>query len=196
MVLFTGDKLKFLISIMTIIILYSPVISQTRFSLGQPQVIRNQSSLVQANNKPNLHYKYAAWDTISSLGKTSFSNKVIAGYGMGIVVGLGSGLVTATINKAVNNCKGQLGCIGGAAIGVVTGFIVGSALGVYWVGENEYIEGSFGWTLFGSTIGMLAYGLAPVGATIAFDYTSIKRDVFSKEITSNVYKIDIIKIYF
>jgi hypothetical protein len=49
----------------------------------------------------------------------------------------------------------------GLVYGIFGGSVVGSALGVYWAGNSDYIKGNFGITLLGSVLGELAvFGLA------------------------------------
>ncbi|MDP3148826.1 MAG: hypothetical protein Q8N83_06815 [Ignavibacteria bacterium] len=44
-------------------------------------------------------------------------------------------------------------------IGGMLGYSLGSTLGVYWIGNNKELKGSFNYTFLGSTIGAVAGGL-------------------------------------
>ncbi|MCK9425488.1 MAG: hypothetical protein M0Q21_05555 [Ignavibacteriaceae bacterium] len=47
-------------------------------------------------------------------------------------------------------------------LGFFIGYSLGNALGVYWIGNMEEVQGSFGYTLFGSIAGM-AIGISLTG---------------------------------
>ena len=101
----------------------------------------------------------------------------IGGAGMGALGGLFGGLLGG------RNEHSEGGPSLGFAVGAITGFVLGNATGVYWVGNTKEVQGSFGYTLLGSCIGgaaglylltALPYNVVPfftlsgVGGIIAF----------------------------
>jgi len=75
----------------------------------------------------------------------------IGGAGMGTLGGLFGGLFGELINKSSEG-----GPSFGIVVGAITGFILGNATGVYWVGNTKEVQGSFGYTLLGSCTGITA----------------------------------------
>ena len=101
----------------------------------------------------------------------------IGGAGIGALGGLFGGLLGG------RNEHSEGGPSLGFAVGAITGFVLGNATGVYWVGNTKEVQGSFGYTLLGSCIGgaaglylltALPYNVVPfftlsgVGGIIAF----------------------------
>ena len=70
---------------------------------------------------------------------------------MGTLGGLFGGLFGELINKSSEG-----GPSFGIVVGAITGFILGNATGVYWVGNTKEVQGSFGYTLLGSCTGITA----------------------------------------
>jgi len=102
----------------------------------------------------------------------------IGGLGMGSLGSLLGGLLGVIGNEHMGEGPSL-----GFAVGAITGFVLGNATGVYWVGNTKEVQGSFGYTLLGSCIGgaaglylltALPYNVVPfftlsgVGGIIAF----------------------------
>ena len=64
--------------------------------------------------------------------------------------------------------------------GILAGYVLGSALGVYVIGNTGDQTGSAGWTLLGSAVGMWPF-FSPITATIAFNLTRHWDDVRVEE---------------
>ena len=100
-------------------------------------------------------------------------NKVAGEIIVGAFVGAGSAVIGTFalfgITKLIlPNDDGTTAAI----LGFISGYIIGSAMGVYHIGNTENETGSFSSTLLGSTIGAIFFLIpAPVGATIGFNMT-------------------------
>ncbi|OGU31262.1 MAG: hypothetical protein A2057_14380 [Ignavibacteria bacterium GWA2_35_9] len=114
------------------------------------------------------------------------------------IAGVGLGLVAASIGGGFgallgNNSGHDSFFSYGTLIGIFSGYTMGNAAGVYWVGNTKELHGSFCYTLVGSSIGVatgfyissLTHNTAPVfilpgiGGIIAF-YLSAEEVVPAK----------------
>ena len=90
------------------------------------------------------------------------------------VCGLGMGTYLAILGAYVLNDPDDQED-SGESIGIVLGYIIGNALGVYAVGNIGNQTGSLGWTMLGSSLGILGtvafFVTVPAGALIAFNLT-------------------------
>jgi Na+/glutamate symporter len=108
------------------------------------------------------------------------AKEISAGGGLGTALGMAGGVIGFKIADAVWPPEGEHGAwmtkeefICGS-VGLVGGFIFGSAIGVYLIGTGDNVTGSFSRALLGSTIGICipAPLVGPaIGAAIAFNPT-------------------------
>ena len=75
----------------------------------------------------------------------------IGGLGMGSLGSLLGGLLGVIGNEHMGEGPSL-----GFVVGVIAGFALGNAAGVYWVGNTKEVQGSFGYTLLGSCTGITA----------------------------------------
>lgn len=99
--------------------------------------------------------------------------EVAVGYGVGLVGLTAGSLLALAYSSGVILSGGSVDNFDAVLQGFgFAGAIVGSAVGVYWVGTTPRETGSFWATLAGS-----ALGFGPLGATLGFNMTRRYRDV-------------------
>ncbi len=91
---------------------------------------------------------------------------------VGVALGIVGVYVGAGLELELTDSKNEFSGFGGAIIGALIGYTLGSATGVYLVGNIGDGTGSFLATLGGSILGVLGYGVgSPIGAAIGFNLT-------------------------
>lgn len=108
------------------------------------------------------------FDSLSQEKKFKPRPKIIRIFGqefVGCVIGLGSAFVGGHIgNKLIDDSDHDSFFSEGTLYGIFFGYILGNTVGVYWIGNTDELQGSFGYTFLGSFAGAVA-GLYLSGQT-------------------------------
>ena len=143
------------------------------------------------------------------LSRGMIAKEILAGGGLGTALSMAAGVIGFKIADAVWPPEGEHGAwmtkeefIYGS-VGLVGGFIFGSALGVYLVGTGDNVTGSFSRALLGSAIGICipAPLIGPaIGATIAFNptrrYKSSANSDKQMSSTAPSIRLDLLRVSF
>jgi hypothetical protein len=141
--------------------------SFTTFNFFQP-IVFDKLHCPQSSNQTNLFRVTDLQNNGKKKEKPPLKGGKIAceigaGAGCGILAGALGFLIGAAVTPAGEGQFGELNKVGGGGIGFIIGYPLGNSIGIYLVGNRDSETGSFGTTLLGSMLGMVAAtALSPV----------------------------------
>lgn len=127
-----------------------------------------KDSIIVGHTKDSLQ-RFIPFSEVKSIYSSKMS-KVFYGFLTGSLTGIGAAMIGAGIVTLGGGGEEEANT--GANIGLFTGYVIGSAFGVYIVGDTDEETGLFWATFVGSLAGGCLFVVpAPIGATIGFNAT-------------------------